>query len=88
MVDMLHQDLRLTTVQGTHPPESSEAATGDHRAGPQGVKLQPARYPASSGTPASTAGRHENGADDGIRTRDRRLGKPMRYHCATSARCP
>jgi hypothetical protein len=26
-----------------------------------------------------------NGAEDGIRTRDPHLGKVMRYHCATSA---
>ena len=29
---------------------------------------------------------HKNGADDGIRTRDSRLGKPLPYHWATSAR--
>jgi hypothetical protein len=28
----------------------------------------------------------ENGAEDGIRTRDLLLGKETRYHCATSAR--
>ncbi len=27
----------------------------------------------------------KNGAGDGSRTRDQRLGKPMRYHCATPA---
>lgn len=30
--------------------------------------------------------RQRNGADDGIRTRDTWLGKPLPYHWATSAR--
>lgn len=48
--------------------------------------IEPPTTRLQGGGSATELQRH--GADDEIRTRDPNLGKVMRYHCATSARCP